>query len=178
MVKITFVRHGQSKANAENFVGLEDTPLTLHGIDQAHDTALKIKDLGITHIVSSPLLRACQTAQVIAEELRITPDKITTLDELRERDFGVLKGKPKTYGSMEYFVLDDINGVETMQELLDRMIVCVQKLRVLGADNGLLVIGHAISGYCLTEAAKGKTKVSELDPPFQIENAEFLTISI
>lgn len=70
--------------------GHTDIPLNATGIQQAHDAALKLKGLPITHIVSSPLSRALKTAAVAAEALNL-PIHIDSL--LMERTFGSYEGK-------------------------------------------------------------------------------------
>jgi hypothetical protein len=42
----------------------------------------------------------------------------------------------------------------------------------------LLVVGHAISGFYLTQISLGKKSVEEFNPPSQMSNADFLKIEI
>lgn len=67
---IYFVRHGQSEFNAVFKKGdrdpmIFDAPLTELGRRQALKAREEIRDLGIRHVVTSPLSRAIQTAQLI-----------------------------------------------------------------------------------------------------------------
>ncbi|WP_299472424.1 histidine phosphatase family protein [uncultured Roseibium sp.] len=67
---IYFVRHGQSEFNAVFRTGDEDpmifdAPLTELGRQQAMDAREEIRDLGIRHVITSPLTRAIQTAQLM-----------------------------------------------------------------------------------------------------------------
>lgn len=70
---IYFVRHGLSEANAKRvFAGQkDDSPLVEEGRKQAKETGKKILEEGIKidKIISSPLARAYETAQIIAKEL-------------------------------------------------------------------------------------------------------------
>ena len=95
MKKIYFVRHGQSQANADGLAsGSEfDTPLTEKGIEQAKKTGLELKGRGIDLIVCSPISRAVDTAQIIAEQIGYNPDKIIKSDYFTERNFGIYSGK-------------------------------------------------------------------------------------
>lgn len=63
---ILFVRHGQTDCNLNNIIqGHLDAPLNKIGISQAKNTAIKLKDVKIDIIYSSPLIRAKKTADII-----------------------------------------------------------------------------------------------------------------
>lgn len=95
---IYFVRHGQSQANVDNvFAGPHyPAPLTLEGKQQAKATANDIlsQHLKIDHILTSPLERARQTADIIALAIGFNPSEIKVMPELQEYDMGELSGKP------------------------------------------------------------------------------------
>lgn len=87
-----FVRHGESEANlAREFSnrGFKH-PLTTRGMSQAQSLAKRLTNHPITQIYSSPLQRAVQTAEVLADRFQI-PVVIT--DALREWDTGILEGR-------------------------------------------------------------------------------------
>ncbi|MEP3276298.1 MAG: histidine phosphatase family protein [Stappiaceae bacterium] len=66
---IYFIRHGQSLFNAaydgEQDPMIFDPPLTKLGEEQAARARRQIEDLGIKRVISSPLRRAIQTAQIM-----------------------------------------------------------------------------------------------------------------
>ena len=71
---ITFLRHGESVGNVEDrFQGHADFPLTDKGRLQAQALADRWQGEGVTfdRCVASPLLRACQTAEIISRKLKI-----------------------------------------------------------------------------------------------------------
>lgn len=86
-----FVRHGESVANRRReFANRGQGPeLTELGCQQAAMIAARLVDRGITHIYSSPLLRARQSADIIGETLGID---ITETEALREYDVGNFEG--------------------------------------------------------------------------------------
>jgi len=172
-----FVRHGQSQANADGIIADETSPLTDKGCEQAQETGSKLQTLRIMTIVSSPLLRARQTAKIIADELDIDDYRIQIIDELRERDLGELKGKPKTQLS-EWYSNTDAQTLEPRQALLDRMHIALQKIQALDEDGLVLVVGHAVSGLFLMETAKGAKTVADMTDDTQIDNADFVTVQI
>jgi probable phosphoglycerate mutase len=86
-----FLRHGETDWNLEGRLqGHTDIPLNATGEAQAVRAAQALMGLGITRLISSPLLRARRTAEVAAEALQLP----LTLDEtLKERTFGSFEGK-------------------------------------------------------------------------------------
>ena len=71
---VTFLRHGESVGNAEDrFQGHADFPLTEKGRNQARSLADRWQVEGVTfdQCIASPLLRACQTAEIICTTLKV-----------------------------------------------------------------------------------------------------------
>ena len=63
------IRHGTTDWNRQRrFQGRTDIPLNDEGIAQAHAAARRLQDVPIDIIVSSPLIRALRTAEIIAAE--------------------------------------------------------------------------------------------------------------
>jgi broad specificity phosphatase PhoE len=98
---IYLIRHGQTTSDVEDRYGdKHDDNLTQLGKEQAKQLGLKLKDKGIKKIYSSPKTRACNTALIINEELKI-PFEI--VDELKERDrYGILSGMKKEEAAKKY----------------------------------------------------------------------------
>jgi probable phosphoglycerate mutase len=84
--KWIFLRHGESVANYEGWLsGFVDVPLTAKGVEQAASVAEILKDVEITRIYSSDLVRAKETARVVAEAKGL--DVVSDF-ALRERSLG------------------------------------------------------------------------------------------
>jgi len=85
------IRHGQTVANLGDIHGLPDTLLTPKGKEQAGALAdSMVRDGTVVDIVvSSPLVRAVQTARIIAEHLQV-PHEV--MQNLAPRDLGLLAG--------------------------------------------------------------------------------------
>jgi probable phosphoglycerate mutase len=93
-LRILFVRHGESHANLDQvFANRVTIPgdLTPEGISQALILANEVMPWGVTHIYTSPLPRAQQTAGILAEALGAP---VTVTDALREYDVGDFEGLP------------------------------------------------------------------------------------
>lgn len=71
MKHIYFVRHGQTLMNKKNIHQRPEEPLTDKGSKQAHEVALELKRKNIDTIISSPFVRARQTAEIIGAELHL-----------------------------------------------------------------------------------------------------------
>lgn len=83
---ILLVRHGETAANrARLALGRADPLLTEHGESQAQALAESLASSGATRVLSSPLLRARQTAAMVADVLGLT---IEVDDRLVEMDYG------------------------------------------------------------------------------------------
>jgi broad specificity phosphatase PhoE len=89
---ITLLRHGESEGNLLGVIqGHSEYPLNQAGIKQAKSLALSWKSNHTTYdlIISSPLLRASQTAEIIADVLQVP---IESEPAWIERNFGSLQG--------------------------------------------------------------------------------------
>ena len=89
-VRLILVRHGETQLNKEGQVqGLNVVPLNATGQAQARAVALVLSKERPSHLYSSPLVRAVETAEIAAESLRISP---ISEDGFREADVGELDG--------------------------------------------------------------------------------------
>lgn len=79
MKKIYLIRHGLPAFpdGKKACIGSTDIPLSPDGLRQAEKAAEKLKNLSVTAVFSSPLLRAIQTAETFHRP-------VTVLDGLRE----------------------------------------------------------------------------------------------
>ncbi len=89
---IILLRHGESIGNADGFIqGQADFPLTELGRQQAQVLAARWLEEGVTfdHVISSTLIRARETAEIITSALNIPVE----YDPIwKERSFGQLEG--------------------------------------------------------------------------------------
>lgn len=85
------LRHGQTALSAERrFAGRGDIPLTELGCEQAGAAADRLAGRGgIDLVVTSPLIRARKTAEVVAARVGAA---MTVEDDLAETDFGSWEG--------------------------------------------------------------------------------------
>jgi broad specificity phosphatase PhoE len=77
-MQLFLIRHGQSEPNTAT----PDWDLSTQGEREARCVGERLRGTGVTHILSSPLLRALTTAHIIAETLNHRPVEVWL--ELRE----------------------------------------------------------------------------------------------
>lgn len=91
-MRLLFVRHGQTDNNALGLIqGRGNPPLNVVGLAQAESLVKSLENESFSRVISSPLLRARQTAEVIASAYDVP---LELDDRLMERDFGTLQDQP------------------------------------------------------------------------------------
>jgi broad specificity phosphatase PhoE len=86
----TLLRHGQTPMSVEKrYAGTSDVPLTEAGEEQAAAAAKRLAGAGLDVIVTSPLLRARQTADAVAAACGAD---VVVDAGFRETDFGAWEG--------------------------------------------------------------------------------------
>lgn len=93
-LRVRFIRHGESHANIDRvFANRPEVPaaLTPAGVEAAHALAPGLAADGVTHIYTSPIQRARETAAILGQ---VTGAPVTVTDALREYDVGEDEGWP------------------------------------------------------------------------------------
>lgn len=139
---IYFIRHGESEANLKHlFAGQKDnSPLTPKGIEQAKAEGLKIKEmnLNIENIISSPLIRAFDTAKIVAEIIEYK-DEILIDPRITEYDMGDLTGKPNFEITSRQMVA--AANAENPRNFMDRIHSFLNEYKT--SDKNILMVCHA-----------------------------------
>lgn len=94
---IYLMRHGADPS--DRYGGWSAYGLTEKGRLQVHNVKGNLRNKGITKIYSSDLIRAKETAEIVAEELSL---HITYLPQFRESNNGLLAGMLKTEAVVKY----------------------------------------------------------------------------
>ena len=163
MLKIYIARHGQNEDNANGILnGHRDFPLTELGRQQANKLAEGIKEAGLTFetIYASPLVRAYDTAAVVAKALGLPKPEV--MQNLIERDFGIMTGKPisdiEKYCGSDIVKTDTITyflspaGSETFPVLLERGKRALAEVETKHKDGSVLLVTHGDIGKMLYTA--------------------------
>ncbi len=93
MKTIYLFRHGETDLNKNKIMQGSDVNSSLNesGKKQAKELASKLHDKNIEHIYSSPLNRALETADFVANKLNVNISKIENLREISFGDFSGIK---------------------------------------------------------------------------------------
>ena len=83
MTKVFFVLHGESEGNTGPNWPTDDTPLTLRGQLQSREVAKRLSGAAPDVILSSPMRRAVQTAEIIASTVRLRSEHHELFTERR-----------------------------------------------------------------------------------------------
>ncbi len=181
MKHLYFIRHGESKANIDGIWGA-NTHLTDEGVRQAKKAAKHAKEKGLTFniIISSPSVRAHDTAKEIALATGYPLENIVLIDDIKERhfgelentklasDIGIIHGKDETY-------VEKFNDVETMVTLQDRAAKVLTMLKAR-PENSILIASHAAFGRALKRAIEGIPYTVSETAFTQIPNAEIIKL--
>lgn len=98
--RICFIRHGETDWNVEKRIqGQIDTPLNDTGHRQALAMAFNAAHHPFSAIYSSDLIRARDTANMLAEKCGLD---IIKLPQLRERHFGIFQGLTAKEGAIQF----------------------------------------------------------------------------
>lgn len=119
---IYFVRHGQTDWNKQLLIqGRLDNPLNECGRKQVAKTGelLKAKGINFDVVLSSPLSRAKESAEIIKSILNINQETIIYPNAI-EREFGEAEGALITDAIYDRILKDDIEGMEKSYELVKR----------------------------------------------------------
>lgn len=152
MTTFYLIRHGQTDWNIENKLqGQIDIPLNETGIMQINALADRLaeKHLRIDLIVTSPLIRAVQSARIIAEKTGYEKEIVTDPGFI-ERSFGLLEGAiwvpGLNFDDPKYQVEPADQLRARAKEALDRYLDCGD-LHVLVVSHGamLAAVRHVLS---------------------------------
>jgi broad specificity phosphatase PhoE len=153
MTTILLVRHGETDWNLERRVqGHTDRPLNETGRAQARALADELAAEQIDVIYSSDLIRAHETARIVAERKGLD---VTAVAELRERDFGTWEGLTDDdvfarFPDAHHRAWGD---AETKGEMAERVLEALRRIALAHGDGRVLAVSHggplrAVLGHC------------------------------
>jgi uncharacterized phosphatase len=136
---ICIVRHGETDWNAQGRLqGREDIELNESGRQQARKIAAYLGGEHWDVVVSSPLKRAYETAQIIARILSVSEIKVE--EQITERDYGEASGLfPEDRRSL---FPDGIPGQEDFELLRKRAMSGIEKIVNEHIGKRIVVVSH------------------------------------
>lgn len=169
------VRHGESQFNAEGRIqGQLDVELSAAGRRQSLAVAAALADKRIEAVFTSPLKRAAETAQPIAEALGLA---LQSDDRLREIHAGIFQGllwreieSAHPVAAAQWLKQEPdfvVPGGESRRALMTRGTCALTYIRTL-PYSAVAVVSH---GGLLSAALKGLLAIPVERAPFSLRNA-------
>ena len=143
---IYMIRHGQTELNSRQVLqGRSDFPLNETGIAQAEEAAARLRGIPFSAVYSSPLVRAVQTARIVA------PGIAPRMDErLIEMDYGPFEGAdltrlpPEVITFFSAFVRNPAPaGMEALESVVRRAGAFLESC--CRTEENILISTHAIA---------------------------------
>ena len=163
-MKLVVMRHGQTNYNKEHRLqGRKNIPLSDKGLSQAAATRDEMIAAGLhfDRVLSSPLERAVQTAEIVGG---VNREQIAREERIIEIDFGPLEGQQveSLDDNMRNFFNDPAEyippeGAESYAELLTRMGSFLSAMREDKSDDTILAVSHGAALHALYMLVTGIT---------------------
>ena len=146
-------RHGETDYNVlGKYCGSTDVALNDTGIGQAHELAWRMQGMKFDAVVSSPMLRARQTADIVCASLNM---QYSVYGQFAERNVGVYEGLTRDEAKERYPHLwnrqctrnpdDAPDGGETIRQVCGRIDCGMIELRRDFAGRTILLICHGFA---------------------------------
>lgn len=164
---ICIARHGETDWNLSGILqGWFDVPINDKGRSQAREMAQAFAAAGFGAVWSSPLGRARETAEIIADALKLAAPSIH--EGIKERHFGAIQGIPKDeLAELNPAMLEqilrrnpagDFPDGESMDEFADRVLGAVADIGVRHRGERVLVITHGWVMDVITRHVSGQPR--------------------
>lgn len=135
------LRHGQTDWNINfQLQGVTDIPMNQTGIEQVMLAARAVKAEDWDVVLTSPLSRARETAEIIASQHGFS--EIIEQELLIERSFGEAEGLSHEQWRAKYSILDVIPGGESRTQLAKRSYLLLETISREHAGKRVLAVSH------------------------------------
>ncbi len=163
-MKLILIRHGETEWNKQRRIQgcRSDTRLSQKGLEQADRLAAALRKERIDAIYASPMKRASETAQIIAEACKLP---VHVFNELREIDAGELDGlfERELTGLYETAWKEFRNGNastplpggESLQDVQKRTSWAVDRMLEKHIDGTVVVVAHLLANLAMVCQALG-----------------------
>ncbi|MGE8203170.1 histidine phosphatase family protein [Heyndrickxia sp. NPDC080065] len=161
MTKICIVRHGETDWNVLGKIqGRTDIPLNTTGIRQAKECGEFLKTSKWDVIITSPLKRAKQTAEIINQYLRVP---LVEMNEFIERSFGDAEGmdaeeRMSAYPDKNYPNQEDSISLEK------RLMAGINEINQRYRDSNVLLVTHGAVIHSILSTLSNREIYSGKEP--------------
>lgn len=179
------MRHSEAESNVKEIfdsIGDPANHLTEKGKKETRDIAETLKTLHIDRIISSPMLRAKETADIVAATLQVKD--VVHDDRIKEINVGVLNGRPleEFYNQgeeLEYLRFSHRSeGGETHEEVQNRVMACLYEQEKEFSGKSILIVTHGaparmmIAGAALATEEEVLVDQASGQPNMVLKNGE------
>lgn len=145
-------RHGETGYNRLNLLmGRRDVEINENGLAQAHELGRRLQEMDVDFIISSPLVRAKKTAEIVSQCIH---KELKLDDRLTERSVGVYEGLTKKevkekqfqrgYGNDMDKIYNEIPlSGESANDVQKRVFAMLNELEKNYPDKKILIVTHA-----------------------------------
>ena len=183
-MRLIVTRHGETDFNlAGRFCGVSDVPLNATGLSQACELAARLRGMHIDEAVSSPMLRARQTSDIVCAELGL---RYRINEQFTERNLGVLEGLTRDEINERYpgcieryysgYADDGLDGGESLRHFCGRIDGALAKLNSEYKDKTVLLICHGVAARAINRYCK-KLSFTEM-MGFTLKNCDIVIYDI
>jgi broad specificity phosphatase PhoE len=155
--RVFLIRHAETEVTKDDrFAGSADLPLIPEGRDHACGLATRLKGFHLDAIYSSPLKRAMETAEIVAEPHSLA---VTAVDDLREINHGHWEGLtraeveqrfPEEYAAYERDPLDfKAEGGEPASAVAGRAVPALREIVSAHPDQQIAIVSHKTTNRLL-----------------------------
>ncbi len=135
------LRHGQTDWNVDmRLQGISDIPLNDRGRSQARTAAPKVAIGKWDLVLTSPLSRAQETAEIVSHSL--PGAELATHELLLERSFGIAEGLTYEQWREQFGSLHHAEGAESIEDLTLRVETLLQDLATTYPGKRILAVSH------------------------------------
>ena len=155
-MKIYLIRHGETDWNLQGrFQGREDIPLNETGLRQAKRCSEVLMGEEFSAVITSPLVRAKKTGEIIAHNLEIP--KLLVEERITERDFKKVSGMTPKEREV-FYASGEKDDKEPWEDLCKRMLDCMHNYAKMFINDNIIMISHGASiNAVLSVLSQGKT---------------------
>ncbi|KGM99183.1 alpha-ribazole phosphatase [Clostridium botulinum] len=150
MTSLYLARHGESELNVTGvYFGATNCPLTQKGKNQCIELREKLSDVKFDVIITSPLIRAFHSSELISNVLR---EDIIVMNGLMELDFGAWEGmhykdiEEKYSSQWELWIKAWVNASppngESFKDFYTRVKISLENILSKYKDKKILVVCH------------------------------------
>ena len=141
MTELYLVRHGETDWNRQRRIqGLTDIPLNDTGRAQARATGALLARRSWDDVYASPLSRARETAEIIADELGLPEPSL--LDAMVERNYGAAEGLDWMQVETRFPHGSSVPGRESREQVGARVVPALIRLAEERPGQSLVIVSH------------------------------------